>query len=86
VPVPEVSAIASSGGVIYLGGTFTHVGGRARNSLAAVTASDAVTCWAPDADRFTAALAVNADTVYAGGAFRSVAGESTWSGLVLLTP
>jgi dipeptidyl aminopeptidase/acylaminoacyl peptidase len=75
----QVSAVAVSGGKVYLGGSFTHVNGVVRNHLAAVdTATGQLTSWDPNASEAVRALAVSADgtRVYAGGVFTSVGGAS----------
>ena len=75
----QVSAIAVSGGKIYLAGFFTHINGVARNNLAAVDAATGeLTPWDPNANGAVRALAVSADgtRVYAGGSFTSVGGAA----------
>jgi hypothetical protein len=75
----QVSAVAVSGGKVYLGGSFTHVNGVVRNHLAAVdTATGQLASWDPNANEAVRALAVSADgtRVYAGGTFTSVGGAS----------
>ncbi len=82
-----VSAIAVTGGVVYLGGDFTSVrppgaapgsGEVARNHLAAFNASTGalITSFNHDVDAAVKVLAVSADgqSVYAGGDFRTIDG------------
>jgi dipeptidyl aminopeptidase/acylaminoacyl peptidase len=75
----QVSAVAVSGGKVYLAGYFTHVNGVVRNHLAAVNASTGqLTSWDPNANDAVRALAVSADgtRLYVGGAFTSVGGAT----------
>jgi hypothetical protein len=76
-----VSAIALLDGTIYIGGFFHNVGGLPRDFLAAVDRSGSVTAWAPDAfgpngDGRVQALVASDSTVFAGGFFSGVSGES----------
>ncbi|MBU1669991.1 MAG: hypothetical protein KKF41_03355 [Actinobacteria bacterium] len=74
----NVYAIASSGGITYIGGAFNQVGPaggsmETRNRLAAIDESTgAVTSWNPDANGAVNALAVSGNYVYIGGAFASI--------------
>jgi hypothetical protein len=66
---PEVDAIVRSGQVVYVAGSFDHLGGKARHLLGAVDATTGnATSWAPAAqgDQMLA-LAVAGSKVYAGG-------------------
>jgi hypothetical protein len=79
-PVPQtngrVNAIALSGDTVYIGGSFTSVGGEPRSRLAAIDADTGrVTNWAPHVSRPVSALAVSGNTVYAGGAFNKAGGK-----------
>jgi outer membrane protein assembly factor BamB len=80
-PVPQtngrVNAIAVSGDTIYLGGSFTSVGGVARSRLAAIDTSGQLLPWAPHVNRPVSALAVSEDggRIYAGGRFTRAGGE-----------
>jgi hypothetical protein len=81
-PDGRVTAIAISGGVAYLGGSFTHVKDRSgasvsRSRLAAVgTSSCDLLPWDPSADGDVYALAVAAGQVFVGGAFGTVGGQA----------
>lgn len=75
----RVSTILVLGDKVYLGGSFTHVGGVQRNRLAAIDASTGqLTDWNPNANGNVRALAASADgtRVYAGGSFSAVGGAS----------
>jgi hypothetical protein len=76
-----VDAIALLDGTIYIGGFFHSVGGLPREFLAAVDRSGTVTPWAPDAfgpngNAEVEALVASDSTVFAGGFFSGVSGES----------
>lgn len=81
-PDGRVSASAVSAGVVYIGGSFTHVTDRQGVSQprARLAAIDMSTCdvlpWAADADGDVDALQAIGNTIYAGGAFTSVGGQS----------
>ena len=78
--VTAVTTLALGSGVLYLGGAFTSVAGQGRNNVAAVDLSGAVTAWNPNVGGTTAwavsALALRGDTIYLGGVFSTVAGQS----------
>ncbi len=67
----RVTAIARAGDRVYIGGSFTSVGGQPRSGLAALDAATGqlVASW-----RTVMALAAGAGRVYAGGDFTSVGG------------
>ena len=76
-PNGPVTALALSGGQLYLGGTFTKVAGQVRTHVAAVdpAGTGAPTSWAPAVSGGGVdALAVNGGWVYLSGNFTSVAG------------
>ena len=78
----QVSAIALSPSLatVYAGGTFTTIGGQARNRIAALSASTgaADATWNPNAGNAVNALAVSGDgsIVYAGGTFTTIGGQT----------
>lgn len=78
-----VSSIAVAGPMVYVGGSFTGIGGQARNDIAAIDASSgAVSSWNPNAEAesrygttFVRAVAVLGSTVYVGGQFTTIGGQ-----------
>lgn len=63
--------------VVFLAGSFTHVGGTARNGLAAVTdIAGALLVWDAAADAATLSLALIDRTLYAAGNFTTLANGS----------
>jgi hypothetical protein len=76
-----VTALTLLDGTIYVGGLFNTVGGLPRDFLAAVDRSGSVTPWAPGAfgpnrDGRVQALIAGDSTIFAGGVFSGVSGES----------
>ena len=76
----NVAAIAVSGDTVYAGGIFTAIGGQARTRIAALDASaestGTATAWNAPANGPVSAIAVSGDTVYAGGSFLAIGGQS----------
>jgi hypothetical protein len=80
-------AVSPDGATLYVGGTFTSVGGKARQNLAAI---DLATCtvvssFVPKPNATVRALAVTATSVFAGGDFVSV-GSATRQRAAALAP
>jgi trimeric autotransporter adhesin len=79
---PYVNAIAVSGSTVYVGGYFLSIGGQARKGLAALDATTGLaTAWNPNAGTASSpawifSLAVNGSTVYAGGQFTGMGGQT----------
>lgn len=76
-------ALSGAGDVVYVGGDFTSVSGRntsstSRGRLAAYSTLGDVLSWNPNANATTRVLTVDpgTGTVYAGGTFTSVGGQS----------
>jgi hypothetical protein len=71
-----VQSLAIGGGRVYLGGSFSSVGGTPRTRLAAVDATTGavVSGFNPRADGLVNSLALAGNTLYAGGTFGSVSG------------
>ncbi|HEY6942927.1 hypothetical protein [Dokdonella sp.] len=77
----SVMSLAATATTIYVGGWFDHAGGQPRASIAAVdSTSGAVLDWNPGMPsamgNFVLALATDGATVYAGGAFQAMGGET----------
>jgi len=71
-----VNAIAPAGNTVYVGGSFSTIGGADRASLAALdAASGRATAWDPGADGPVDALVLSGGTLYAGGAFTHAGGQ-----------
>ncbi|MFN8179243.1 MAG: FlgD immunoglobulin-like domain containing protein [bacterium] len=82
-PSPDyaVWALAASGSSVYAGGSFTTIGGQLRPFLAELSATGAATSWNPSVvgTGFTPgvfALALSGGTLYAGGEFTGIGGQS----------
>ena len=75
-----VRALAVSGSTVYVGGEFTSIGGQSRHYIAALDATSGLaTAWNPNAGGsypYVCALAVSGSTVYVGGEFTSIGGQS----------
>ncbi|MGI9089165.1 MAG: beta strand repeat-containing protein [Chthoniobacterales bacterium] len=77
-----VYALAVSGSTVYVGGFFTSIGGQPRVSIAAINVADGFpTKWDPSANYnggtgSVTTLATAGPTIYAGGAFNSIGGQT----------
>jgi outer membrane protein assembly factor BamB len=73
-----VQSIAVDGTRVFLGGSFSQVGGAHRARLAAVNASTGAlsTAWKPSANAAVLTLSVSGGAVYAGGRFTKIAGTA----------
>lgn len=76
----RVNTISISGSVMFAGGDYTHISGQTRNRIAAIdVTTGGVTTWNPNASSGGAvinALAVSGSTVYAGGSFSTIGGQT----------
>ena len=74
---PSVTALALSGSTLYVGGSFSSIGGQQRENIAALDAATArVSAWNPHASGYlVAALVVSGQTVYVGGLFDAIGGQ-----------
>jgi hypothetical protein len=80
---PPISGV--SGGTVYVGGSFTSIGGQPRNRIAALDASTGTaTAWDPNANNNVNTLAIappipgiSGSTVYIGGGFTTINGGTT---------
>ncbi len=84
-----VWTLAVSGTTVYAGGEFTSIGGQSRSGIAVLdTGTGLATAWNPTAGGTypsVLSLAVSGATVYAGGAFTSIGGQSK-SGFAAIGP
>ena len=75
-----VRALAVSGTTMYVGGEFSSIGGQNRNRIGAVTTTvntNNATAWNPNAvGGIVRALALSGTTLYVGGEFNSIGGQS----------
>ena len=68
--------ILLSGNTLYVAGTFTQIGGQARNNVAALNATTgAVLSWNPNPDGVVNAMALSGSNLYLGGGFSNVGGQ-----------
>lgn len=80
----QIDALAISGNVLYVGGTFSQVGGNSSNgvlrgsvaALDVLNTTNSVLPWNPNANGAVKAITVSCGVVYLGGAFTSVGGEA----------
>ncbi|MFZ4620352.1 MAG: T9SS type A sorting domain-containing protein [Bacteroidota bacterium] len=80
----SVFAVVSSGTTVFVGGSFTTIGGISRNGLAAINgATGAVLSWNPSPDRdgggaMVRALALSSDgnSLFVGGLFSTIGGQT----------
>jgi predicted small secreted protein len=72
-----IKTVVQSGNTLYVGGSFTTIGGQSRNNLAALdAATGSILPWNPNANSTVYTLAISGSTVYAGGEFTSIGGQS----------
>lgn len=73
-------AVNLDASIIYAGGTFTTIGGQTRNRIAALSGSGTglATTWNPNSNSTLNAVVLSADqaTVYAGGSFTTIGGQT----------
>jgi len=83
----SVEDIAIKDGIIYLAGSFTVVNAQARNYLAAVDNTGALTSWSPSANGIVRSIDFDGNIAYIGGDFTSIttgSGTSSRSHLAAL--
>ena len=81
-----VTALALHGGILYVGGYFSSVGGESRNNLAAIdTATGLPTPWNPGVDGSVYAIAAGSGKVFVGGGFTTIGGQAR-SNFAILDP
>ena len=73
-----MQAIAVSGSTVFLGGSFTKVGGKGHQRLAAVDATTGapITTFKPTIDAEVMTLSLAGSDVYAGGMFTTINGAT----------
>ena len=70
-----VIALAISDDTLYVGGSFSQIGGQQRRNIAALHApSGNAFAWDPKLNSAVYTLAISGNTVYAGGDFSSIGG------------
>ena len=76
----SVRALALSGSLIYVGGSFDMIGGQSRICLAAIDrASGSATAWNPNPDGALYALALSGGALYAAGEFFNIGGQPRYT-------
>ncbi|MFD7920895.1 fibronectin type III domain-containing protein [Streptomyces sp. NPDC059740] len=70
--------VSTDGSLLYVGGSFGHVGTIGRSNTAALSTADCsvAPAWKPVVNATVKAIDVTADTVYIGGDFTSVQGQT----------
>jgi hypothetical protein len=83
---PVYAVVVGADGTTYIGGSFSQLRPAtgsgvpiARNNIAAIDSTGAVTPWDPNANGFIYALAVSGSTVYTGGSFTNIGGQTRYS-------
>ncbi len=67
----------SASSTIYVGGSFTTIGGQTRNRIAEInTGSNTATTWDPNSNGDVNALLVSGSNVYTGGSFTNIGGNT----------
>jgi trimeric autotransporter adhesin len=76
-PNGDVLALSLVGDKLFVGGTFSVIGGSSRKNVAAINATTGrAVAWKADADGAVRVLAASDGTLYMGGDFVTVGGES----------
>ncbi len=72
-----IYSLLLNGSVLYVGGSFTTIGGASRSYLAALNAGTglALPQWNPSLNRAVVSMLIHGDTLYIGGYFDHVGGE-----------
>jgi hypothetical protein len=75
--VGQVRTLALKAGKLYVGGSFTAIGGQVRSNAAAIdTSTGSVTAWNPNPTDEVDGLAAAGSVVFLRGAFSTVAGQA----------
>jgi len=84
-----VNTISVSGDTVYIGGSFTEIGGITRNNVAAVTGPALFPAtlydWDPNIDGPVSSLSVHNNTIYIGGQFKVVSGNERTNSAAVTT-
>ncbi len=71
----HVRTLTLDGTTLYVGGTFTTIGGQARNRAAAIsTATGLATAWNPNVNQRVRTIVVSPGGIYLGGDFTTIGG------------
>lgn len=79
--ITYINTLDTSGSLVYVGGSFTSIGGKMRSCIAALDESGAATDWNPNAtesawgDPLVSAVKVSGSTVYVSGSFVNIGGQ-----------
>jgi hypothetical protein len=73
----RVDALALDGSAVYLGGSFSTIGGQTRNNLAALdAASGSVLPWNPNPSGQVGGIAISNGSAFVGGLFNNIGAQS----------
>ena len=82
-----VQTVAVNSTAVYLGGSFTSVGGVTRNNIALVDAvTGAVSSWNPNPNESVFKILADGNSVFVLGSFRFIAGQSRFNFAALSAP
>lgn len=71
------SLVLSASSTIYVGGSFTSIGGQTRNYIAEInTGSNTATTWNPNANNSVNVILLSGSNLYVGGTFTSIGGNT----------
>lgn len=77
----NITSLAMNNGTLYVGGTFTSIGGATRDSLAALNANGTALSWNPNLTGSVDAFAVSGNTIYIGGWLTPSTGTPSYDGM-----
>ncbi len=74
----DVNCITFSGSDIYVGGSFSSIGGQSINNLAKLnnTNGNAIDTWKPEPDNDVRTIAINGTDIYVSGDFNNIGGQN----------